>query len=72
MDAEAALRGLRVAAALYGPFDDPEPIGGDGETTSTLRLPGPRGDVELELDLDADSKRLASVVVRPAGLTEPF
>ena len=33
------LRGLRVAAALYGPFGEPEPVAGDGETTTTLRLP---------------------------------
>ena len=72
VDAEAALRGLRVAAALYGPFGDPDPIAGDGEATTTLRLPGPRGDVELELELDADSKRLARVIARPAGLTERF
>ena len=72
VDAEAALRGLRVAAALYGPFGDPDPIAGDGEATTTLRLPGPRGDVELELELDADSERLARVIARPAGLTERF
>jgi hypothetical protein len=66
-DAAAALRGLRVAAALYGPFRDPEPVAGDGETTSTLRLPGARGDVELELELDAESGRLARLVLRPAG-----
>ena len=72
VDAEAALRGLRVAAALYGPFGAAETIGGDGETTSTLRLPGPRGDVELELGLDADGERLGRLVLRPAGLTEPF
>ena len=43
-DATEILRGLRVAAALYGPFGEPEPVGGDGETTTTLRLPGPRGE----------------------------
>ena len=51
-EAAEALRALRVAAALFGPFGEPEAIGGDGETTSTLRLPGPRGDVDLELALD--------------------
>jgi CubicO group peptidase (beta-lactamase class C family) len=65
-DATAALRGLRVAAALYGPFGNGEPVAGDGETTTTLRLPSARGDVELELQLDADSGRLASLVLRPA------
>ena len=30
-DAAAALRALRVAAALYGPFGEPEPVAGDGE-----------------------------------------
>jgi CubicO group peptidase (beta-lactamase class C family) len=72
VDAEAAVRGLRVAAALYGPFGAAEAIGGDGETTSTLRLPGPRGDVELELALDEGGERLARLVLRPAGLTEPY
>ena len=51
-DGAAALRGLRVAAALYGPFGNGEPVAGDGETTTTLRLPGARGDVELELRAD--------------------
>jgi CubicO group peptidase (beta-lactamase class C family) len=65
-DAAAALRGLRVAAALYGPFGAPEPVAGDGEATTTLRLPSARGDVELELELDAASGRLARLVLRPA------
>jgi CubicO group peptidase (beta-lactamase class C family) len=65
-DSAAALRGLRVAAALYGPFGNGEPVAGDGERTTTLRLPGARGDVELELELDADSGRLARLVLRPA------
>ncbi len=71
-DAEATLRALRVAAALYGPFGAPETIGGDGEKTSTLRLPGPRGAVEVELELDESGERLARLLLRPAGLTEPF
>jgi CubicO group peptidase (beta-lactamase class C family) len=65
-DAAAALRGLRVAAALYGPFGSGEPVAGDGETTTTLRLASARGDVELELELDADSGRLSRLVLRPA------
>jgi hypothetical protein len=65
-DMGEALRALQVAAALYGPFGEPEAVGGDGETTSTLRLPGARGDVELELALDDDLTRLASLVLRPA------
>ena len=65
-DAGEALRALRVAAALYGPFGEPEVVGGDGETTSTLRLPGARGDVELELALDDGLTRLGSLVLRPA------
>jgi hypothetical protein len=71
-DAEEALRGLRVAAALYGPFGAAEAVAGDGETTSTLLLPSPRGDVELELELDEGGDRLARLVLRPAGLTEAF
>ena len=66
------MRALRVAAALYGPFGAPETIGGDGEKTSTLRLPGPRGAVEVELELDESGERLARLLLRPAGLTEPF
>jgi CubicO group peptidase (beta-lactamase class C family) len=66
-DAHEALRGLQVAAALYGPFGAGEPVAGDGETTTTLRLPSERGDVELELTLDAESGRLARVVLRPAS-----
>ncbi|MDX6560332.1 MAG: hypothetical protein QOD65_146 [Gaiellales bacterium] len=66
VDAEEALRGFQVAAALYGPFGDPEPVGGDGEKTTTLRLPSDRGAVDLELELDADSGRLGRVVLRPA------
>ena len=65
-DAGEALRALRVAAALYGPFGEAEPVGGDGEKTSTLRLPGPRGAVDLELELDAGGERLARLVLRPA------
>lgn len=65
-DAAAAWRGLRVAAALYGPFGDPAPVAGDGETSTTLRLPSARGAVELELELDAASGRLARLVLRPA------
>ena len=57
---------LRVAAALYGPFGEPEPVGGDGETTTTLRLPGPRGSVDLELALDESGDRLATLILRPA------
>ena len=53
VDAAETLRGFRVAAALYGPFGDPEPVAGDGETTTTLRLPSDRGAVDLELELDA-------------------
>ncbi|MDX6599422.1 MAG: hypothetical protein QOE87_3309 [Gaiellales bacterium] len=66
VDAEEALRGFQVAAALYGPFGDPEPVAGDGEKTTTLRLPSDRGAVDLELELDADSGRLGRVVLRPA------
>ena len=65
-DAAEALRGLRVAAALYGPFGNGEPLAGDGETETTLLLPGARGDVELELELDLASGRLARLVLRPA------
>jgi hypothetical protein len=63
VDAAEALRALRVAAALYGPFGEPEPVGGGGETETTLRLPGPRGDVELELELDATGDRLAKLIL---------
>jgi CubicO group peptidase (beta-lactamase class C family) len=66
-DAGEALRALRVAAALYGPFGEPEPVAGDGETTSTLRLPGRAGALELELALDEGSRRLASLILRPAA-----
>jgi CubicO group peptidase (beta-lactamase class C family) len=66
LDAHEVLRGFRVAAALFGPFGDAEPVAGDGETTATLRLPSDRGAVDLELELDADSGRLARVVLRPA------
>ena len=65
-DAGAALRGLRVAAALYGPFGNGEPVAGDGETESTLRLPGARGAVDLDVALDAGSGRLSRLVLRPA------
>jgi CubicO group peptidase (beta-lactamase class C family) len=65
-DAEGALRGLRVAAALYGPFGEPEVVGGSGETATTLRLPGPRGSVELELERDQSGDRLATLTLRPA------
>ncbi len=64
-DAEAAHRALRVAAALYGPFGDPEPVAGDGTATTTLRLPSPRGSVDLELELDQPSNRLAKLILRP-------
>jgi CubicO group peptidase (beta-lactamase class C family) len=63
VDAAEALRALRVAAALYGPFGEPEPVGGGGEKETTLRLPGPRGDVELELELDATGDRLAKLIL---------
>jgi hypothetical protein len=66
VDAEEALRGFQVAAALYGPFGDPELVAGDGEKTTTLRLPSDRGAVDLELELDADSGRLGRVALRPA------
>ena len=59
-------RGLRVAAALYGPFGEPAAAGGDGETSTTLRLPGPRGSVDLELSLDEGSSRLQTFILRPA------
>ena len=65
-DAAEALRGLRVAAALYGPFGEPEAVGGTGETATTLRLPGPRGSVDLELELDESGHRLATLTLRPA------
>ncbi len=45
----------------------PLPVAGDGETTTTLRLPSDRGAVDLELELDAGSGRLARVVLRPAA-----
>jgi CubicO group peptidase (beta-lactamase class C family) len=67
VDAAEELRGFQVAAALFGPFGEPEPVAGDGHTTSTLRLPSERGAVDLELALDADSGRLARVVLRPAS-----
>jgi CubicO group peptidase (beta-lactamase class C family) len=67
-DTEEVLRALRVAAALYGPFGEPEVVAGDGETTSTLRLPGTRGDVELELARDdQDGERLGKLLLRPAS-----
>jgi hypothetical protein len=66
-DAVAALRGLRVAAALYGPFGTPEPVAGDGTKAATLRLPSPRGGVDLELELDPASDRLAKLVLRPSA-----
>ena len=54
-------------AALYGPFGEPEPVAGDGAATTTLRLPGPRGDVDLELELDEAGERLAKLALRPAA-----
>jgi hypothetical protein len=66
-DPIATLRGLRVAAALYGPFGASETVGGDGSTATTLRLPSPRGDVDLALELDPDSERLAKLVLRPSA-----
>ena len=66
-DAGEALRALRVAAALFGPFGDGEPVAGDGEAETTLRLPGERGDVDLELALDAASGRLGRLVLRLPG-----
>jgi CubicO group peptidase (beta-lactamase class C family) len=65
-DVGEVLRGLRVASALYGPFGEPAAVGGDGETTSTLRLPGPRGSIDLELSLDESGDRLSSLLLRPA------
>ena len=65
-DAGEVLRALRVAAALYGPFGDAEPVAGDGETTTTLRLPGPRGAVDLELELESGTDHLKRLVLRPA------
>jgi hypothetical protein len=65
-DAAEVLRGLQVAAALYGPFGPAEPSAGDGEKETTLRLPSERGDVDLELALDAESGRLARIVLRPS------
>ena len=65
-DTAEALRGLRVAAALYGPFGEPAAAGGDGETSTTLRLPGPRGSIDLELSLDEGSSRLQTFILRPA------
>jgi CubicO group peptidase (beta-lactamase class C family) len=69
VDVTEALRALRVAAALYGPFGQPEPVAGDGEKETRLRLPGPRGDVELELELDATIGRLSKLILRPAPAT---
>jgi CubicO group peptidase (beta-lactamase class C family) len=66
-DSDSVLRGLRVAAALYGPFGDAHPVAGDGEKTSTLRLASPRGDVELELELGESGDRLARLTLRPAN-----
>ncbi|MDX6629701.1 MAG: hypothetical protein QOH00_1947 [Gaiellales bacterium] len=65
-DAVEVLRALRVAAALYGPFGEPEPVAGDGATETTLRLPGPRGNVDLELELAEDGERLAKLALSPA------
>jgi CubicO group peptidase (beta-lactamase class C family) len=65
VDADEALRAMRVAAALYGPFGEGEPVAGDGASTTTLRLPGKRGGVELELE--ADGARLTRLVLRPAS-----
>jgi CubicO group peptidase (beta-lactamase class C family) len=66
VDAAGALRAMRVAAALYGPFGSAGAVAGDGGTATTLRLAGTRGDVDLELALDAGTGRLASLVLRPA------
>ena len=66
VDAAEALRALRVAAAVYGPFADPEPVAGDGDTTTTLRLPGRAGTVDLQLEREGD--RLAGLTLRLAPL----
>ena len=66
-DAIAALRAVRVAAALYGPFGTPEPVAGDGANATILRLPSPRGNVDLELELDSATGRLAKLVLRPSA-----
>jgi CubicO group peptidase (beta-lactamase class C family) len=65
-DASAPQRALRVAAALFAPFEAAEPVAGDGEKTTTLRLPSSRGSVDLELELAADGEHLASLLLRPA------
>jgi CubicO group peptidase (beta-lactamase class C family) len=65
-DAAEVLRGLRVAASLYGPFAEPAAVGGDGEQATTLRLPGPRGNVDLELALSDSGDRLSTLILRPA------
>ncbi|HEU4573132.1 MAG TPA: hypothetical protein VFR93_10630, partial [Candidatus Limnocylindrales bacterium] len=61
---------LRAADALFGPLALGPVMAGDGRTTASWRLTGPRGPVVLTLSIDDDgSVRALSLV--PGGLTTP-
>jgi CubicO group peptidase (beta-lactamase class C family) len=63
-------RELRAADALFGPLALGPVMAGDGRTTASWRLTGPRGPVVLTLSIDDDgSVRALSLV--PGGLTTP-
>ena len=60
-DAAEALRGLRVAAALYGPFGEPEAVGGTGETATRCASPAP-----AEVSTSSSSSTRAGTAWRPS------
>lgn len=69
-DREAIERGLRAAEGRFGPVELGRPTAGDGIKTSTWRLHGSRGDVDLTLEAEPDGE-LAKATFVPRPMEPP-
>ncbi|MEO8438463.1 MAG: serine hydrolase domain-containing protein [Chloroflexota bacterium] len=70
-DHEAIERGLRAAEARFGPVELRHQIAGDGVTTATWRLRGPRGEVDLILETAEPDGELVRAAFVPCPMEPP-
>lgn len=64
LDTTVLERELRATGARLGALAVSRPLAGDGRTSTTLEVVGPRGRAELTVELDEDGERVRAVRLR--------
>ncbi|HET7030172.1 MAG TPA: serine hydrolase domain-containing protein [Candidatus Limnocylindrales bacterium] len=72
VDRAAVRRDLRAADALFGPLTLGAVTAGDGASTGSWRLNGPRGPVTLTIALAEDGATIETIALVPDALESPI